>query len=96
MVFDKLQSAIKNKVLPPQSQAELLDRCQHLEGKTLGQVAAGIGRVVPDNLKRNKGWVGSLLEAVLGADAGNKAQPDFIDLAIEMKIVLPKCWDKKL
>lgn len=74
-----------NSVLPPRSQAELLARCQVLAGKTLGQVAAEHEILVPENLQRHKGWVGNLLEIALGADAGNKAQPDFIDLAIEMK-----------
>jgi DNA mismatch repair protein MutH len=82
---DNSQLSGVNKVLPPKSQAELLIRCQVLAGKTLGQVAAEHDIFVPENLQRHKGWVGNLLEIALGADAGNKAQPDFIDLAIEMK-----------
>jgi len=75
----------KQPILPPQSQQELMTRCQQIAGKTLGTVAAELGLIAPDNLLRHKGWVGGLLEKALGANAGNLAEPDFIDLAIEMK-----------
>jgi len=75
----------KYNILPPQTQAELLERCQILAGKTLGQIAAEMEIVVPENLQRHKGWVGMLLESYLGAEAGNQAEPDFIGLGIEMK-----------
>jgi DNA mismatch repair protein MutH len=71
--------------LPPKTQQELLLRCQALAGKTIGQIAAQLNMTVPDNLQRHKGWVGTLLELYLGADAGNQAEPDFIELGIEMK-----------
>ncbi len=69
----------------PNTQQELLRRCELLAGKTLGQLASELGMSVPENLQRNKGWVGMLLEAYLGADAGNQTEPDFTDLGIEMK-----------
>ncbi len=69
----------------PKSQNELLARCEALAGKTLGQVAAQLKLPVPVDLQRHKGWVGSLLEKALGADAGNLAEPDFVALGIEMK-----------
>lgn len=75
----------KQPILPPQSEQELLDRCQKLVGRTLGSVASEQGLITPDDLLRHKGWVGSLLEKALGANAGNLAEPDFIDLGIEMK-----------
>lgn len=70
---------------PPETQAELESRCDRLGGKTLGQVAAELGVIVPENLQRHKGWVGQVLEAYLGADAGNQAEPDFTRLGIELK-----------
>lgn len=73
------------KILPPLTEDELMMRCQRLAGKTLGMIATELGIMVPDNLLRHKGWVGHLLELYLGADAGNKAEPDFINLGIEMK-----------
>lgn len=75
----------QHAILPPQTQQELMARYQQLVGRTLGSVAAELGITTPDNLVRHKGWVGSLLEKALGANAGNLAQPDFIELGIEMK-----------
>ncbi len=75
----------KQLISPPQSQQVLMARCQQLAGKTLGAVAMELGLNTPENLLRHKGWVGSLLEKALGANAGNLAEPDFIGLAIEMK-----------
>ena len=72
-------------IAPPKTQDELMQRCQMLAGKTLAQIAGKLGLSVPENLKRHKGWVGNLLEAYLGADAGNQAEPDFMGLGIEMK-----------
>lgn len=69
----------------PQSTAELLTRCQALAGLTLGQIATQASVRVPQNLLRDKGWVGQLLETVLGATAGSKAEPDFPQLGIELK-----------
>lgn len=75
----------KLNIPPPETEVELLARCQGMAGKTLGQIAAELGVIVPEDLQHHKGWVGNLLEMYLGANAGNKAQPDFIDLGIEMK-----------
>ncbi|MBU2113660.1 MAG: DNA mismatch repair endonuclease MutH [Gammaproteobacteria bacterium] len=72
-------------VSSPASTAELLQRCQALAGLTLAQLAVMAGIKVPANLQRDKGWVGQLLELVLGASAGSKAEPDFVNLGIELK-----------
>lgn len=73
------------KVLPPSTIDELMSRCDALIGKTLGQVAGEAGIIVPADLQRYKGWVGTLFESILGADAGNRAEPDFMTLGIELK-----------
>ncbi len=73
--------------LPPQSEAELLTRAQQLAGKTLAEIAAELSLSVPANLQRNKGWVGSLIEIALGANAGSKAEQDFAHLGIELKTI---------
>jgi DNA mismatch repair protein MutH len=83
--YDSMSTPIK--VNPPQSEQELLNRCELITGKTLGSLADELNITVPDNLLRHKGWVGSLLESYLGADAGNQAEPDFVDLGIEMKTI---------
>lgn len=69
----------------PQSTAELLDTCQQIAGLTLGQLASSLQLKVPENLQRDKGWVGQLMELALGASAGSQALPDFPQLGIELK-----------
>lgn len=69
----------------PQSEQELLERAQQLAGFSLGEIAEQAGIVVPENLNRQKGWIGLLLEQVLGASAGSKPEPDFPHLGIELK-----------
>lgn len=69
----------------PATLAELLSRSNALAGLTLGQLAAQIQLPVPQNLQKDKGWVGQLLEQILGASAGSKAEPDFPHLGVELK-----------
>jgi len=69
----------------PQSEAELLQRATALAGHTLGAVAIHYGFGLPHTQRRQKGWVGVLLETLLGATAGNRPVPDFEHLGIEMK-----------
>lgn len=71
--------------LPPTCESELLTRCQQLAGLTLGQLAADLQLAVPADLRREKGWVGQLLETALGATAGSQAIQDFPALAVELK-----------
>ncbi|KXI21804.1 DNA mismatch repair endonuclease MutH [Photobacterium sanguinicancri] len=73
--------------LPPQTEQELLSRAQALAGLTLGELAAQAGIIPPPDLRRDKGWVGQLLEWHLGASAGSKPVPDFIELGIELKTI---------
>ena len=69
----------------PSSEQELLERVHNLAGLTLGEVALNAGMVMPEDLKRNKGWIGLLLEHVLGASASSRPEPDFPTLGIELK-----------
>jgi DNA mismatch repair protein MutH len=69
----------------PKSEADLLDRCQVIEGLTLGQLASQLGLTIPSNPLHRKGWAGMAIEYALGANAGNKAGPDFTELGIELK-----------
>lgn len=73
--------------LPPKTIDELLSRAESIAGYTLAELAQQAGIPVPENLKRDKGWVGQLLEWHLGASAGSKPVPDFIDLDIELKTI---------
>ena len=72
-------------ISPPKTEQELTSRANALAGQTLQTLADRVGVSVPDNLQREKGWVGQLLEANLGADAGSKPVPDFTELGIELK-----------
>lgn len=70
---------------PPQNEEELLARTRIVAGQRLGALAQSCGIEVPQDLRRQKGWVGQLLERVLGADAQSLAEPDFRAIGVEMK-----------
>ncbi|KDM90474.1 DNA mismatch repair endonuclease MutH [Photobacterium galatheae] len=72
---------------PPSSESELLERAQGLAGYTLGELAKQAGQTPPPDLRRDKGWVGQLLEWHLGATAGSQPVPDFAELGIELKTI---------
>jgi DNA mismatch repair protein MutH len=72
---------------PPVNEEELLSRCHALAGLTLGQLAERVRWPTPEDLRRNKGWVGELLETALGATAASLPEPDFTHLGIELKTI---------
>jgi DNA mismatch repair protein MutH len=72
-------------VTAPASEQELVERAQALAGVSLRELAERYGVPVPPDLRRAKGFVGGLVERVLGASAGSRALPDFPDLEIELK-----------
>lgn len=74
-----------SSVSAPTSESELLERADRIAGRTLGELAGEHGFEVPEDFCRAKGWVGRLIEACLGATAGNRAAPDFERLQIELK-----------
>ena len=71
----------------PQSEQELLARAYAMAGLTLAQLAATAGIPVPHDLRRDKGWIGQLIEWQLGASAGSRPEQDFPDLGIELKTI---------
>ena len=71
----------------PKTTEELLSRAQAIAGLSFGELATQLGILVPPDLKRDKGWVGMLLETALGATAGSKAEQDFRHLGIELKTI---------
>jgi DNA mismatch repair protein MutH len=73
--------------LPPENEQQLLARAQALAGFNLGELAARAQIGIPKDLKRDKGWVGMLLELYLGAMAGSKPEQDFPELGIELKTI---------
>ena len=69
----------------PQTLEQLLSQAQSVAGLTFGELADELHIPVPPDLKRDKGWVGMLLEHALGATAGSKAEQDFSHLGVELK-----------
>ena len=70
---------------PPATEEELLARAAQLAGKTLQQVAGELGMTVPVRLLHAKGWIGTLMEKYLGANAGSLPEPDFAEFGVELK-----------
>lgn len=70
---------------PPPTTDVLLERALRLAGRTLGELADAVGEEMPPDLKRHKGWVGDFVERLLGATAGNRSVPDFVELGVELK-----------
>lgn len=71
----------------PQSQEELLSRARDLAGYTLGEIGRRLGIDVPSEARRAKGLAGQMLERALGASAGSRAEPDFVNLGVELKTI---------
>lgn len=69
----------------PTSATELIERARALAGLPLQDIAARFALTVPADLRRDKGWLGQLIERALGATSGSLAQPDFPALGIELK-----------
>ncbi|WP_445402263.1 DNA mismatch repair endonuclease MutH [Zobellella sp. An-6] len=65
----------------------LLARAERLSGLSLGELAGQLALPVPAHLRRDKGWVGHLLELALGASAGSKPEQDFPELGVELKSI---------
>lgn len=72
---------------PPENEQILLAQAQKLAGYTLGELATLADLPIPKDLKRDKGWIGVLLELWLGASAGSKPEQDFAALGIELKTI---------
>ncbi|PPI88449.1 DNA mismatch repair endonuclease MutH [Candidatus Pantoea edessiphila] len=71
----------------PKNKITLFARAQALAGFTIGNLAANAGLEIPYNLKKDKGWIGRLIELYLGVDSKNKAEQDFAHLGIELKTI---------
>jgi len=74
-----------NAISGPRDEQELALAARALAGRSLGDVAREHGLACPADLRRAKGFVGSLVERALGARAGSRSGPDFPELGIELK-----------
>ena len=71
----------------PENEIVLLKRAQQLAGFTLGELGENANLRIPQDLRRDKGWVGMLLERYLGASAGSKPEQDFAEIGVELKTI---------
>lgn len=62
-----------------------MERARSLSGQRLGDLARHHALELPSEMRRAKGFAGTLLERCLGATAGSRALPDFETLGIELK-----------
>ncbi|MGM0525232.1 MAG: DNA mismatch repair endonuclease MutH [Pseudomonadota bacterium] len=69
----------------PDTIDELFERASALAGQRFADLAANAQLPIPSDLRRDKGWVGMLLEHYLGATAGSKPIQDFPELGVELK-----------
>jgi len=76
------------KLEPLASELELLARAASIAGRTIAELCRDLGEVCPVDQRRHKGFVGNLIERVLGTTAPvNTAGPDFDQLGIELKTI---------
>ena len=73
------------QIQPPASEAQLLERAHAIEGLSFAQLASRLNVCIPAHALGRKGWAGQAIEWALGASAGNRAEPDFHHLGIELK-----------
>lgn len=71
----------------PASIPSLLNNAEQLAGLSLRELAEMQAIATPPNLRRDKGWIGQLLEQALGASAGSKPEQDFPELGVELKTI---------
>ncbi|XBC44392.1 MAG: DNA mismatch repair endonuclease MutH [Buchnera aphidicola (Schlechtendalia peitan)] len=68
----------------------LLINAQGLHGYSIKELAYSISKPLPVCLKNNKGFIGILIESLLGVITNNRISPDFCELNIELKTI-PIC-----
>jgi len=71
----------------PETEHELMEAARGLAGQRLGDLAKQCHRRVPTSFHQSKGWVGQLIEMMLGTDAANRSEPDFVKLGVELKTI---------
>lgn len=71
----------------PKTEEHLWLRAESLAGMFVSEIARIAQKTVPTDTTHAKGWIGQLVERILGATAGSAAIPDFPHLGIEVKTV---------
>ncbi len=71
----------------PQSIEELCVRAQALQGRMVCEVAQFLHVAIPKEPRRSKGFIGQLVERILGSDPAAGDRPDFTGLGVELKTI---------
>ncbi len=71
----------------PRTEGELLRRATDIAGCPLKELAQRAALTPPGDLRAAKGWAGTLIEAILGATAASRSEPDFQLLGVELKTI---------
>jgi DNA mismatch repair protein MutH len=71
----------------PATLAALAEAAAALDNQSVATLAHRHGLALPVSARRGKGFVGVLMERVLGADGGSLPRPDFNALGVELKTV---------
>jgi DNA mismatch repair protein MutH len=72
---------------PPRDVDDLAARARGIEGRTLAELAWGLGFDLGGDAVRTKGKAGELVERALGARGGSSAVHDFPELGVELKTI---------
>lgn len=80
------ENAIKTQN-EPQSFETIIERLNLIVGKSITELAKSVNVDVPISPLHGKGFVGELLEILLGATAKNQSIPDFPKLGLELKSI---------
>ena len=75
----------KGIVPPPKTFEELCGNLNAIMGKNLEELALKAGIPLPISATHGKGFIGELMEILLGASASNHSIPDFPQLGLELK-----------
>jgi DNA mismatch repair protein MutH len=72
----------------PESLEDLLARARGLSGRTVAEVAAAVGVSLPADPRREKGYLGRLVERALGESAKSRTDvTDYPRLGVELKTI---------
>lgn len=72
---------------PPRDVDDLRARAEGIAGRTLAELAWGLGFALGADRVRTKGKAGELVERALGASGGSSAVHDFPALGVELKTI---------
>lgn len=76
------------------TEADLLNAAQAIEGWSFKQLAVHLGLTIPHAALSRKGWVGRAIETALSGSVNPRSEPDFASLGIELKTLPIKASGK--